>query len=535
MADITMYDGLTFRNGKVFITVAGKLRMILDNDIIDPVNNAAGPSEQSNTCYWIFSKKSLGSFSRTFFRSYQLPHRTHSPYSKDTHSETLTKPFQSCGNFPAQINKEYNANINGFNSNLWNTIESARNFYAIGGVFYNSKVYPTPHQNNIDCSVPNYATESYVNDIYQQHFKNTGCKFSKDKLSNGFELSKQTTLTTIFPNFTRTGNSQDGYNHYLSMTKDIISGPDKNFYVNESFDVNSSIISSNGCVPGLLAGAICNPRCSIPAATDNGPQTASFNGGTIASILNHNTIALSALIKGDISGVNFGFGPCLLKGLYLDRTNLENFGRKASEYVGEACSSYFRGKETDPEKYFSINDPDQMYNAGDYIPMIGIYDPNNLNSSDKEKIMYLNGPCGENSIGFNDQSGDIVKEGSGLVINHDQWLDLYDALKSLPPITQALIQTKWNDDPTYIDPLMFSTGECTTLSGINGNHGELLIDPSTGEYYIDENNNFTGEILNDKKLNNYLGSEDPYDPYDSPLAITPSQEVKTPLQKLILD
>ena len=534
MADIAMYDGLTFRNGKIFITVAGKLRMILDNDIIDPVNNAAGPSEYSNTCYWVFSKKSLGSFSRTFFRSYQLPHRTHSPSSKDTHSETLTKPFQSCGNFPAQINKEYNSNINEFSSSLWDTIETARNFYAIGGVFYNSKVYPAPHQNNIDCSPPTYRVENYVNDIYQQHFKNTGCKISKDQLSNGTQLSRQTSLTAIFPNFIRTGNSEDGYNNYFSMTKDIISSPDKSFYTNESFVSDFSIISSNGCVPGLLAGAICNPRCSIPAATDNGPQIASFNGGTIAAILNHNTIAISELLKGDISAVNFGFGPCLLRGLFLDKENLENFGKKASEYV-DSCSDYFIGKETDPKKYFSISDPSQMYNAGDYIPMIGIYDPNNLTKEDKEKIMYLNGPCGENSIGMNSQLTDKIYEYSNLPISYLEWNKLYEYLKLLPPITQEVINSKFATDPTYIDPLMFSTGECTVLSGIDGNHGELLVDPSTGQYYIDENNNFTGEITSDKKLNNHLGSEDPYDPYDSPLAITPSQQVKPFLQKIILD
>lgn len=532
MADIKMYDGLTFRNGKIFVTVSGKLRMIIENDIIDPLNNANGPSDFSNTCYWIYSKKNLGRFGRTFFRSYQLPHRTHSPNSKDTHSETLSKPFQSCGNFPAQINQEYNSNLDGFSSTLWDTIEDSRNFYSIGGIFYNSKVYPAPHLNNINCTLPSYEVSPRVSELYVQHFKNGGCSKSKDSLSNNVELSKQTNLVAIFPNFTRTGNVDDGYHHYYMLSKDIISSTKESFYINENYEKTPNITFNYGLVPGLLAGTICNPRCSLPAATDNGVQTASYHGGTTAAIINHNTLSIDLLLNGTLSSVNFGFGPCLLKGLYLDRSNLSSFGKKASEYVGDACSTYFRGKETNPEKYFSIDDPSQMYNQGDYIPLVGIYDPNNLTTEDKEKIMFLNGPCGENSIGFNDQVGDVVKEGSNLVISNEQWLDLFFALKNLPPITQEVIQAEWNSDPTSIDPLMFSTGQCTTLSGLNGDHGEVLIDPATGQYYTDENNNFTGERAQEIILNNYRGSEDPYDPYDSPLSITPSQIVSGHRQKI---
>ena len=43
---------------------------------------------------------------------------------------------------------------------------------------------------------------------------------------------------------------------------------------------------------------------------------------------------------------------------------------------------------------------------------------------------------------------------------------------------------------------------------------------------------FTGERAEEIKLNNYRGSEDPYDPYDSPLSITPSQIVSGHRQKI---
>lgn len=530
MNDIPFYDGITFRNGKIFIAVDGKLKMIIDNDVIDPLNNAGGAKTVSNTCYWVRSNKKDGSIGRTFFRSIQLAHSVNYPSPKDTHSDTTTKPFRSCGNFFSQKDSSYNVDLDGFNSSEWTAIESNRNFYSITGVVSNSRIFPVAISNQNASGDVVFNPTSQEKESYSDYII-SGSPLSKNKTQQGFTFPKQGTSLIFSPTYITTGNKEDGYtHHYITGER----------YLADIWDTIDSVLSeppyysisyTTGHVPYLFYGAICNPRCSIPAATDAGAQTAEYDGGTTAIMLSQNTISIEEMLNGTASSVNFGFGPCLLKGLFADRNILTNFGKKASEYIDLSCSTYFRGKQKDSKKYFSIDDPSQIYNNGDYVPNVGIYDSVNMNENTKKQILYLNGPCGENLIGYNNNSGDVIKEGSGLVISSDQWKQLVISLKALPAITNDVIQQYWDDNPTKKDPLMFSKGFCTTASNFNRNTGLIDIDPSTGMPYVDGSYNRTGQLVEEETLYNYLGCEDINNPFESPLnmfsSLTPYVPRKT--------
>lgn len=530
MNDIPFYDGITFRNGKIFIAVDGKLKMIIDNDVIDPLNNAGGAKTVSNTCYWAHSNKREGSIGRTYFRSIQLAHSVNYPSPKDIHSDTITKPFKSCGNFFSQKDAGYNVDLDGFNSSEWTAIESNRNFYSITGVVSNSRIFPVAISNQNASGDVVYNPTDKEKESYSDYIV-SGSPLSKNKTQQGFTFPKQSASSIFYASYITTGNKEDGYkHHYITGER----------YLDNIWDAIDSVSSEppyigisykSGHVPYLFHGAICNPRCSIPAATDAGAQTAEYDGGTTAIMVSQNTISIEEMLDGTNSSVNFGFGPCLLKGLFVDKNILSNFGKKASEYIDLSCSTYFRGKQKDPKKYFSIDDPSQIYNNGDYIPNVGIYDSVNMNENTKKQILYLNGPCGENLIGYNNNSGDVINEESGLVITPDQWKQLVVSLKALPAITNDVIQQYWDDNPTKKDPLMFSKGSCTTASNFNRNTGLIDIDPSTGLPYVDGSYNRTGQLVEEELLQNYLGCEDINSPFESPLnmfsSLTPYVPRKT--------